>query len=270
MIYLKDYEFQVISDYIKDNYGINLTKKKQLIEGRLSNHISGLGFDNYMDYFEYAKKDKTSGEITVLLNKLTTNHTYFFRERAHFDFYENTVLPWIDKKLRSRDLRVWSAGCSTGQEAYTLAMITLNYLGASAGIWDSTILESDISEKALTAAKQGIFSRDDLSEIPNSWLRRYFVSCGDDKFRVSETLRKNVAFRNFNLLSPFAFRKPFQAIFCRNVMIYFDIPAKNGIIQKFYDALLPGGYLFIGQSESLSCCEHKFSFVKPSIYQKKS
>jgi len=268
LLYLTDEEFNFITDYMKTNYGVNLIKKRTLIEGRLSNYVIGLGFNNYMDYYRYAINGDSEDEMATLINKLTTNHTYFLRENDHFEFYRDTVLPWVDKTLKSRDLRVWSAGCSSGQEPYTLSMITLNYLGAEAPNWDSTILASDISGRALLAAKEGIYSRENLSDVPRDWLRKYFIALDKDRYSVSETLKKNVAFRTFNLLSPFPFKKPFQAIFCRNVMIYFDLPTKNEVINKFYDALLPGGYLFIGLSESLSGCKHKFKFVKPSIYQK--
>lgn len=268
MLYLTNEEFEFITTHIKSNYGVNLIKKRTLIEGRLSNHVLSLGFTNYMDYFRYVMNPRSADEMTVLINKLTTNHTYFLREKDHFDFYRDTVLPWIDKTLKTRDLRVWSAGCSSGQEPYTLSMITFNYLGADAANWDSTILASDISAKALQTAKNGIYTKDELSDLPEGWIRRYFVPHGADKYSVTDALRNNVAFRSFNLLSPFQFKKPFQAIFCRNVMIYFDMPTKNEIIRKFYDVLLPGGYLFVGLSESLSCCQHKFKFVRPSIYQK--
>ena len=268
MIYLKDIEFENITSYIKKNFAVNLTQKRALIEGRLSNHIASLGFNNYTDYFEYAKSQKDMTEITILINKLTTNHTYFLRESEHFDFYREIILPWIEKTLKTKDLRVWSAGCSSGQEPYTLAMITRDYLGSDVNHWESTILASDISNKALATAKAGVYSREELSQVPHSWIKKYFVAHGSDEFSVSEAVRKSVAYRNLNLLSPFQFKKPFQTIYCRNVMIYFDIPTKNEIINKFYDVLLPGGYLFIGHSESLSCCDHKFKYVEPSIYQK--
>lgn len=268
MIYIKDDEFNAITSYIKTNYGVNLTQKRPLIEGRLSNYIAGLGFTNYKDYFEYAKSNAQSDEMTMLINKLTTNHTYFFRENEHFDFYSNIVLPWIEKGLETRDLRIWSAGCSSGQEPYTLAMITLEYLGTNAGSWDHTILASDISNKVLEIAKAGIYTREELGEVPHSWIKKYFKANVEDKFMVSESLRKSVAYRNFNLLSEFNFKKQFQCIFCRNVMIYFDMPTKNAVINKFYDALEPGGYFMIGHSESLSSCDHKFKYIKPSIYQK--
>ena len=268
MIYIKDDEFNAITSYIKTNFGVNLANKRPLIEGRLSNYIADLGFDNYMDYFEHAKNDKGNDEMTMLINKLTTNHTYFFRENEHFEFYKDTVLPWVEKGVKTKDLRIWSAGCSSGQEPYTLAMITLDYLGANAGSWDHTILASDISNKVLNIATNGIYTREELGEVPHSWIKKYFTAYDNNRFVVSEDLRKSVAFRNFNLLSPFSFKKPFHCIFCRNVMIYFDTPTKNDIINKYYDALMPGGYFMIGHSESLSSCDHKFKYIKPSIYQK--
>lgn len=268
MIKITDNEFNAITSFIQSNYGVDLRKKRALIEGRLGNYIATLGFNNYQDYFEYAKKDPSGEELTTLLNRLTTNHTYFMREGEHFEFYRDNVLPWIEKDLRTKDLRVWSAGCSSGQEPYTLAMITLNYLGNAATQWDHTILASDISDRALSTAKQGLYPKSDLSELPQDWVRKHFVSHDEDQYAVNDKLRKSVAFRRFNLLDKFTFKQPFQAIFCRNVMIYFDTPTKNTLINKFYDVLLPGGYLFIGHSESLSACTHKYRYVKPSVYQK--
>lgn len=271
MLTLKDDEFHFIVSFMKSNYGIILEKKRPLIEGRLSNHVAGLGFQNYMDYFKYAmegKENKTNDEIITIINKLTTNHTYFLRESEHFTFYKEIILPWVDKNLKSNDLRVWSAGCSSGQEPYTLSMITLDYLGHNASEWDSTLLASDISNKALLAAKTGVYSSEELIRIPKTWMKKYFTKLDRGNYAVTDLIKNNVAFRNFNLLSPFNFKKPFHAIFCRNVMIYFDMPTKKQIIDKFYDALLPGGYLLIGHSESLSSCKHNFKYLRPSVYQK--
>jgi len=270
MIKIKDDEFQAITSYIQMNYGVDLRKKRHLIEGRLGNHIFQLNYENYMDYFEYAKADKKNNEMIVLINKLTTNHTYFLRENDHFEYYKKVVLPWVDNTLRSSDLRVWSAGCSSGQEPYTLAMITRDYLSHKNKSWDSTILASDISDKVLGTAKAGIYSNEELLKIPDEWKKKYFLHHDDENWIISDILRKGVAYRNFNLLSKFQFKKLFHSIFCRNVMIYFDLPTKNDIVQKFYDALMPGGYFFIGQSESLSSCDHPFKYVKPSVYQKEA
>jgi len=268
MIYITDEEFNLIANYFKTAFGVNLTNKKPLVEGRLGNYIEQLGYTNYKDYFEFAKNDKTQDAMSGLISKLTTNHTYFLRESEHFVFFKDKILPWVDKKLNSRDLRVWSAGCSSGQEPYTLAMITQDYLGDAASNWNSNLLASDISTKALTAAKEGVYFADELAEIPKPWLNKYFTPVDESRFAVSERIRKEVAYRNFNLLSPFNFKKPFHAIFCRNVMIYFDTQTKNDIIDKFYDSLLPGGFFLIGHSESLASCTHRFKYVMPSVYQK--
>jgi len=221
-----------------------------------------------MDYFEFAKNDKKNDEMMMLVNKLTTNHTYFFRENEHFDFYRKRILPWVENDLKSKDLRLWSAGCSSGQEPYTLSMITLDYLGQGAGAWDHTILASDISDKVLSKAKGGVYTTEELSDVPPDWLKRYFQPSGTGEYVASKPLRESVAFRNINLLSNFSFKKPFHCIFCRNVMIYFDIQTKNELINKFYDTLMPGGYFMVGHSESLSACDHKFKYIQPSIYQK--
>jgi len=268
MLYITDKEFNEIAIYFKDNFGVNLTTKKPLVEGRLGNYIEQQGYKSYKEYFDHVVKDPTGDAVSTLISKLTTNHTYFLRESEHFVFFKDRILPWVDRTLNSRDLRVWSAGCSSGQEPYTLAMITQDYLGGAAGSWDSGLLASDISTKALNAAKEGIYYSEELAEIPKSWLGKYFTKLDDQRFAVSEKIKKEVAYRNFNLLSPFNFKKPFHAIFCRNVMIYFDTPTKNEIIDKFYDALLPGGYFLIGHSESLASCTHRFKYVMPSVYQK--
>lgn len=267
MLLLKDDEFTMIVTYIKSNLGVNLEKKRPLIEGRLGNYVEDKGFTNYRDFFEYAIKDPTKNEMVNIINKLTTNHTYFFRENEHFKFYTEKILPWVENDLKETDLRIWSAGCSSGQEPYTLSITTFEYLGAKASNWESTILASDISDKVLKKAMDGVYSKDEVNDIPKDWLNTYFTKQGEN-YVVCPKLRKNVAFRNINLLNPFSFKKKFHAIFCRNVMIYFDIPTKNQLIAKYYDLLVPGGYFMIGHSESLSACTHNFNYVKPSIYRK--
>jgi chemotaxis protein methyltransferase CheR len=265
---LTDAEFRDISGYIHTNYGVNLEKKRFLIEGRLGYHVSSLGFENYHDYFEYVRSDATGNELAILLNRLTTNHTFFMREEKHFEFYLDVALPWIADDLGDTDLRAWSAGCSTGQEPYTLSIITLNYLKQRGFRWDSVILATDISESALTYGSVGVYPAEEIETLPKAWRDRWFERLEDDSFKVSEELRANVAFKRANLLEPFEVKNPFHVIMCRNVMIYFDNDTKTRLIAKFYDALMPGGYLFIGHSESLSSLENEFDYVKPSIYRK--
>jgi chemotaxis protein methyltransferase CheR len=268
MTSLTDAEFRDIAGYIHTNYGVNLGKKRFLIEGRLGYYVSSLGFETYHDYFNYAKNDATGKEMANLLNRLTTNHTYFMREEKHFEFYRTETLPWIADDLGAADLRAWSAGCSTGQEPYTLSIITLNYLKKRGFKWDSVILATDISESALAYGSEGVYPAEEIETLPGDWRDEWFERAGDESFRVTKKLRANVAFKRANLLEPFEVKNPFHVIMCRNVMIYFDNDTKTRLIAKFYDALMPGGYLFIGHSESLSSLDNEFNYIKPSIYRK--
>jgi chemotaxis protein methyltransferase CheR len=268
VISLSDAEFHEIVDYIHNNYGVNLQKKRFLVEGRLGCHIGSLGFNSYHDYFEHAKDDATGRELADLLNRLTTNHTYFMREEKHFDFYYSTVLPWIADDLGDTDLRAWSAGCSSGQEPYTLAMVTLNYLKEHGLHWDASILATDISESALEYGSEGVYPADELATLPDGWRDAWFDKIGDGSFKVNAKLRANVAFKRSNLLDPFEVKRPFHIIMCRNVMIYFDNETRAHLIAKFYEALAPGGYFIIGHSESLSAVDNQLGYIKPSIYRK--
>lgn len=268
MIELAESEFIEISNYIRKHYGVNLEKKRALVEGRLGYYVTSKGFSNYRDYFNYAISEPSRQELANMINRLTTNHTFFMREEDHFIFYKETVLPWIEHTLGTKDLRVWSAGCSTGQEAYTLSMCNLDYIGKNVSGWDATLLASDISYSALESAKKGVYTLEDISEVPNEWIDEYFEQIDHDKFRITRKLRTSVAFKNINLLDQFTFKKNFQTIFCRNVMIYFDIPTKTKLVNKFYEFLQPGGYLFLGHSESLSTLDHEFKYIRPSVYRK--
>ncbi|TQI65479.1 protein-glutamate O-methyltransferase CheR [Clostridium sp. KNHs216] len=269
MIRLTDKEFNDIVAYIKGNYGINLTNKRQLIESRMQSILLGKGIDNFSDYFDLIKQNK-SDEITAMLNKLTTNHTYFYREPAHFNFLKNTILPMQEKTNARRDIRIWSAGCSSGEEAYTAIMTMMDYFGLKRAGWDFRILATDISLKAMEAAKHGLYGTESLKDIPKTWEQRYFIKRGENLFELKEEVRNQVFFKRLNLMEPFSFQQPFDLIFCRNVMIYFDQPTKNALINKFYDVLKPGGYLFIGHSETVQRDTSKFLYIEPSVYQKGS
>jgi chemotaxis protein methyltransferase CheR len=265
---LTDAEFHEIADYINRNYGVSLDRKRLLIEGRLGCYVKSLGFDNYHDYFEYVKSDPTNKALANLLNRLTTNHTFFLREAKHFEFYFSAALPWVADDLGESDLRVWSAGCSSGQEPYTLSIVTLNFLRERNLKWDSVILATDISEDALEYGSRGIYPANELETLPRLWRREWFERLDDESYRVNQTLRANVAFKKFNLLDAFDVKIPFHVIMCRNVMIYFDDATRSRLVKKFYDALMPGGFFFIGHSESLSSIDNEFEYVKPSVYRK--
>lgn len=267
MIRLTDPEFNDIVNFVKNNYGINLAKKKQLIESRMQSVLMEKGFTNFTDYFELIKQHNST-EITAMLNKLTTNHTYFLREPAHFDFLKNTILPAQEKTNRQKDIRIWSAGCSSGEEAYTTIMVMMDYFGLQKSSWDYRILATDISLKAMNAAKNGLYSTESLKNVPQAWEKKYFTSKQNDLFELNKEVREQVTFRPLNLMENFTFKQPFDLIFCRNVMIYFDQPTKNALINKFYDVLKPGGYLFIGHSETVQRDSSQFLYIEPSVYQK--
>lgn len=269
MINLTNQEFQTLYAFIHKKYGINLEKKKTLIEGRMSNYLHEKGYTSFQQYMDVLFNDKTGSEITVLLNKLTTNHTFFLRESEHFDFLTNQVLPVFEKTCTSKDLRIWSAGCSSGQEPYTMAMCIHEYFGNRKTGWDTTILATDISENVLEKAKKGVYTLEQISDVPYPWVQKYFVDNQDGTYTVADRIRKDVVFRSFNLMDPFVYKKPFDLIFCRNVMIYFDAPTKDTLVEKFYNATNPGGFLFIGHSEVINRNNSKYTYIKPAIYQKR-
>jgi chemotaxis protein methyltransferase CheR len=271
MLNLSEQELADISSYIKEKYGVNLAAKSTLIEGRLGCYIRGKGFETYGEYFDFAKKDPGGEEMSNMINRLTTNHTFFMRENNHFEYFSEKVLPWISSLPDGNDLRLWSAGCASGEEPYTLSIYILEYAAnhvINKSGFDTTILASDISEKALSQAQEGIYSQENLRALPDAWLKKYFTELESDRFRVKPELRNNVAFKKINLLEPYTVRKPFHSIFCRNVMIYFDMETRQALIEKFFDVLVPGGYIFIGHSESLTNFKHSLKYVQPSIYRK--
>ncbi|MCL2003385.1 MAG: protein-glutamate O-methyltransferase CheR [Oscillospiraceae bacterium] len=261
-------EFMTLVRWVKDNYGVNLEQKSTLVEGRLWNVIKQKGFSTLKEYFDYAVADKSGMEIKTLLTRLTTNYTYFMREDQHYTFLTGTVLPGLIPHLKTKDLRIWSAGCSSGEEPYTTAMVLDDWFGTQKSQWDAKILATDISPQVLQMADEAVYPEDRLKNLPKAWKNKYFTKEPGEQFRVKPDIKKEVIFRSFNLMEPFPFRKPFHVIFCRNVMIYFDKPTRDGLIERFYDALEPGGYLFIGLSETVDKMVTRFDFVRPSIYKR--
>lgn len=267
---ITEQEFNDLVQFVRQNYGINLSQKKTLVVGRLHNYIIQNGFGSFSEYFQHVVGDPTGKTGTILVNKLTTNHTYFLREPKHFEFLEQSVLPYLAKaEAQTRDLRLWSAGCSTGEEPYTLAMTVDTYFGAEKCRWDTKILATDISTAALEKAGQGVYPSNQLETLPVNWQKKYFRRIDDEHGLLHEKIRQEVIFRRFNLMNEvFPFKKKFHVIFCRNVMIYFDAKTRRDLINRFYDQTEPGGYLFIGHSESLNRQESKYVFVAPAVYRK--
>lgn len=270
MIKITEQEFQKLSKFIKENYGINLKEeKKSLVTGRLGNTLIKMGFKSFDKYYEYIVSDTTGKAISDLINKISTNHTFFMREAAHFNFLKQFVLPYLKTTVRDYDIRIWSAGCSSGQEPYTLAMIIDEFFGTEKSKWNTDILATDISSQALEKAKQAIYTKEEIEPLPQNWNKKYFKLCNIEHYCVTDEIKKQLIIRKFNLMDKnFPFRKKFHVIFCRNVMIYFDVQTKLELVEKFYHNIEVGGYLFIGHSESLGKNNKGFRYIQPAIYRK--
>lgn len=263
-------EFTQITGFIKSKYGINLMQKKTLVVGRLQNFLVKNGFESFTEYFEAVVADQTGKAASELVNILSTNHTFFMREAEHFEYFKSKVLPQLAvTESEKKDLRIWSAGCSSGEEPYTLAMILADYFGPQFGMWDTKILATDISTRALEMGINGVYPDDGLTDIPPSWQKKYFLHQDDGTVQMTDKIKKEVVFRKFNLMEEaFPFKKKFHVIFCRNVMIYFDEKTKADLIEKYYEHTERGGYLFIGHSESIQRESCKYKYIMPAVYKK--
>jgi len=270
LLSITEQDFDKLSSFIKNNYGIYLKREKMnMLCGRLSGILETEGFSNFSDYCNYLMSEKSGKAAINMLNKVTTNHTYFMRESDHFVYFKNKVLPWLVKNADRGDLRIWCAACSTGEESYTLAMLVDEYLGKKKVFWDTKILATDISEKVLESAKAGQYKKESLASLPEYWRLNYFKKINSDCYEISDQIKKDVIYRKLNLMDPvFPFKKKLQVVFCRNVMIYFDEETKNELINKLYDCLEVGGYLFIGHSETINRELSDFRYVMPSVYRR--
>ena len=264
-------EFYRIYTFLKKHYGIDMSRKKEIVKGRLENYVRNHGFTDYHSYMNALEADKTGGMEKKLVDMLTTNHTYFMREAEHFDYLRKEVLPYLKKKEeRNKDLRIWCGAASTGEEPYTLAMLLMDFLGLEKEQWDTKILATDISTEVLSHAMQGIYTKEQAEPLPEHFKRRFFKNLPDgEHVKVTDELKNEVLYRKFNLMDPFPFRRRLHVIFLRNVMIYFDDKTKTELLQKVYDALEPGGYLFIGRTETVDRNVVPFELVQASIFRKR-
>ena len=263
---ISDNDFHRLANFVHTTYGIDLSQKRQLITGRLSVTIKQLGYKSFTEFVDHLLKTKDEKEVTLLLNKLTTNYTFFMREQDHLDYFRDQIIPEIVRRHeRDKSLAIWSAGCSTGEEPSNISMYLLDYLGSQASQWDTRVLATDISAQALNTARQGIYELPDT--IPAEWRRKYFTDLKNGRHAVAPAIKNNVIFQTFNLMDPIRFRRKFDVIFCRNVMIYFDQPTKDALVQRFYDATNPGGYLLISYSENLSPGT-SYRRLAPATFQK--
>lgn len=269
---LSDADFHKISKLVYDLCGINLhSGKKELVRARLGKRIRVGGFHSFRHYYQFVLEDQTGQELVHMLDCLSTNFTSFFREQKHFDYLKAHLLPELtDRKQGHKKLRFWSAGCSSGEEPYSIAITLLEELENPMG-WNIKILATDLSSKVLRAASSGIYEQARVASIPPPVMKKYFLK-GERRWenfvKVRDEVKELVEFKRLNLMEPFYFPEPFHCIFCRNVMIYFDKKTQAALVDRFYENLAPGGFLFIGHSESLSGIEHRLRYLTPAVYRK--
>ncbi len=268
---ITDKEFSLIRDYIKKNFGISLgAEKKSLIYSRLRTVLQANNLETFTEYYEYLINDKTGKAVEKFIDKVTTNHTFFMRETDHFDYLRDKALPYIYENFKdTKDLRLWCAGCSSGEESYTLQMIVKDFFENKEPKWDTQMLATDISTNVLEKAINGIYPTENINTLPDKWKTKYFDKYDESQSIVKDFIKKEIIYRRFNLMEQkFSFKKPFQIIFCRNVMIYFDDNTRNELVTKFYESTVKGGYLFIGHSESLNRSGTQYKYIMPAVYKK--
>lgn len=270
MAIITDKEFRKLTEFIKSSYGIYLKEEKRaLVTGRLHNVLIQNNFKSFSEYYDYLITDKTGEAASTLVNKITTNHTFFMREAEHFSYFRESVVPYLKSTVKNKDLRIWCAGCSSGEEPYTLAMILDETFGREKALWDIKVLATDISDRVLGEARKGEYSKEEISRLPPDWRRKYFKKLDEHNSVITDRIRNEVIFRKFNLMDcTFPFKRKFHVIFCRNVMIYFDAGTKWALVNKFYNFTEYGGHLFIGHSESLNREETKYKYIMPAVYRK--
>jgi len=271
---LTEQEFQLISDLVYRHCGINLHDgKKELVRARLAKLVRSSGAASVSEYLAQVRADASGREFATLIDAISTNLTSFFREKTHFEYLKDKFLPSIASAQRHGTrcrVRAWSAGCSSGEEAYSLAITLLEAAGGGPA-WDAKLLATDISRPVLQKARTGIYDKSRLASVAPELRSQYFTPTNlqnQPAFAVSDALRRVVQFNYLNLMDTWPFSGPFDFIFCRNVMIYFDKKTQENLVNRFWQCLRPGGMLFTGHSESLTGVSHKFSYVLPTVYEK--
>lgn len=273
---LSETEFRKIASYIEKNVGIKMPPEKRLMmQSRLTSRLKALQLDSFKQYIDYvfSGKDTDNHEIIMMIDAMTTNLTEFFREPQHFDFMRNVALPEFAAQGRGK-IKIWSAGCSTGQEPYTLSMVMSEFIrqNPTSSIRDYSVLATDISTKVLDKAASAIYPMDAVKGIPKQTMHQYFLKGKDPKnpsVRLKQEIRDRVNFMRLNFMDDdYGFRDTLQIIFCRNVLIYFDKTNQERVINQFLRYLEPGGYLFLGHSETIFGMTLPFRTVAPTVFQR--
>jgi len=272
---LTDGDFRYVSGLVYDTFGIKLTdQKRSLVASRLTKRVRQLGHSSFREYFARLRDDGTGAELSELINRVTTNHSFFFREREHFDVLARDILPALVDAAAGRSgasVRIWSAGCAAGEEPYTIAMLLRDAMAKRPGgaAVDAAVLATDVSLSALLEAQAGVYAESRLKELPKAYRSAYLEPAGPDAWSVSPAVRSLVLLKRFNLMrEPYPFKSRFDVVFCRNVMIYFDAPSRAKLVDSIYRVVKPGGWFFIGHSESLQRDSCPFTYVRPATYRK--
>ena len=269
---LSDRDFFCFCQLVHQHAGIHLTaQKKELVRARVMKILRERDLRNFREYYDLVVADQSGDELTTLLDAISTNLTAFWREPKHFEYLAENVLPaWPQERRHPLRGRFWSAGCSSGEEPYTLAIMVMAAF-PSEDHSQVKVYASDLNTKVLTQAERGIYPLSRVKPLPPEWRRRFFQQGVRERqgfVRVKPEVRQLVNFFRFNLMDPLPFQEEMDVIFCRNVMIYFEKETQAALVDRFHRCLRPGGYLFIGHSESLCNHRHQFTYVKPTIYRK--
>ncbi|MFN3659727.1 MAG: CheR family methyltransferase [Brevinematales bacterium] len=265
---LTDKEFTLISQLVYETVGIHLPPEKRiLVESRLQQLLKQENLTTFDELYKKIISDKSRVLLSEMINRITTNHTYFMRESAHYDFMVERIFP-LWQKDPYRDIRIWSAGCSSGEEIYTVAiLIREHFFPYHPEEWG--LLGTDISLRVLEQAEKGIYVTERLENLDPLLIQKYFLQIDENTYQVKEEIRDMVLFKRFNLIrETYPFKGKFDLIWCRNVLIYFDQKHKEHILSHLANVLKPGGYLFIGHSETMEREKYGLTFIQPAIYQK--
>jgi chemotaxis protein methyltransferase CheR len=266
---LQDSDFRKIVQLVMDTAGIVLSEKKRpFIQGRLGRRLRVLGLSDFRQYCRLLETPAGEDERSNLINAITTNHTSFFREPHHFAYLTQTILPKMTQAdVGQRRLRIWSAGCSTGEEPYTLAMTLRDSQSLLSG-WDVKILATDLDTNVVAHAAAGVYDAERLEGVPAVPRNRYVTDLSDGRGQMNDELCSMISFSPLNLLQKWPMKGPFDIIFCRNVVIYFDKPTQRNLFDRYAEMLKPDGWLFIGHSESLLNVTDRFDLVGRTIYRR--
>jgi len=266
-----DEDFQRVRQLVREKIGISLAEsKRELVYGRLSRRLRALGLVDFHTYLKRIEQSDTD-ELQQLCNAITTNLTAFFRERHHFDYLSGELLPTLERNnADSRRIRIWSAGCSSGEEAYSIAMVVLETLGHLRD-WDIRILATDVDTGVLKQARRGVYGGERLEKLDSARLLRWFTRIGDTShYRVCPEVKQLVAFKFLNMVGEWPMHGPFDLIFCRNVVIYFDRSTQRQIIARMAALQGAGDHLILGHSESLLDVSTQYRLANQTIYRRRA